>query len=91
MGIVYCLLFTNILVYWSSLSMSILGNLLKFVKAKLQRKENGKSKTMVRLFLIFWIHSNIFRNFSGCRRPIFKCFDIIRFVFPLAFQRNIRN
>ena len=62
MGIVYCLLFTNILVYWSSLSMSILGNLLKFVKAKLQRKENGKSKTMVRLFFIFWIRSNIFRD-----------------------------
>ena len=46
---------------------------------------------MVRLFFIFWIRSNIFRHFSGCRRPIFKCFDIIRFVFPLAFQRRILN
>ena len=44
-----------------------------------------------RLFFIFWIRSNIFRNFSGCRRPIFKCFDTIRFVFPLAFQRRILN
>ena len=50
-----------------------------------------KRKTMVRLFFIFWICSNIFRNFSGCRRPIFKCFDIIRFVFPLAFQCHIPN
>ena len=40
---------------------------------------------------IFWTCSNIFRDFSGCRRPIFKCFDIIRFVFPLAFQRRILN
>ena len=37
----------------------------------------------------FWISSNIFRNFSGFRRPILKCFDIIRFFFPLAFQRRI--
>ena len=44
-----------------------------------------------RLFFIFWIRSNIFRNFSGCRHPIFKCFNIIRFVFPLAFQRCIPN
>ena len=44
---------------------------------------------MSRLFFIFWIRANLFRDFSGCRRPIFKCFDIIRFVFPLAFQRSI--
>ena len=39
-----------------------------------------KLKTMVRLFFIFWIRSNIFRNFS-----------VIRFVFPLAFQCRIPN
>ena len=50
-----------------------------------------KRKTMVQLFFIFWIRSNIFRNYSGCMRPIFKCFDIISFVFPLAFQRRIPN
>ena len=43
------------------------------------------------LFFIFWIRSNIFRDFSGSRRPIFNCFYIIRFVFSLAFQRRIRN
>ena len=58
---------------------------------KIQRKENGKSKMMAWLFFIFWILSNIFRNFSGCRRPIFNCYYIIRFVFSLAFQRRIRN
>ena len=42
-------------------------------------------------FLLFWIHANLFRDFSDCTRPIFKCFDIIRFVFPLAFQRHIPN
>ena len=45
-----------------------------------------KRKMNVRLFFIFWIRSNIFLNFLGCRRPIFKCFYIIRFVCPLAFQ-----
>ena len=43
------------------------------------------------LFFIFWICSNIFRDFLGCRLPIFKCVDIIRFVIPLAFQRCIPN
>ena len=46
---------------------------------------------MSRLFFIIWIRSNIFRYFSGCRSPIFKCFYIIRFVFPLAFQHRIPN
>ena len=55
------------------------------------QKEKGKLKMIVRLFFIFWIRSNIFHDFSGCRRPIFKCFDIIRFVFPLAFQCRIQN
>ena len=40
---------------------------------------------------ICWTCSNIFRDFSGCSRPIFNCFFIIRFVFPLAFQRSILN
>ena len=31
------------------------------------------------------------RDFSGYRRPIFECFYIIRFVFPLAFQCHIQN
>ena len=30
-------------------------------------------------------------DFSGYRRPIFLCFYIIRFVFPIAFQCPIRN
>ena len=48
-----------------------------------------KWKTMVRLFFIFWIRSNKFRNFSGCRRSNLISETIIRFVFPLAFQRRI--
>ena len=44
-----------------------------------------------RIFFLIWVCWNLLRNFSGSRRPIFKCFDIIRFVFPLAFQRHIRN
>ena len=43
------------------------------------------------LFFIFWICSNIFGDFSVCRHTIFKCFDTIRFVFPLAFQCRIPN
>ena len=53
-----------------------------------------KRKTMVRLFFIFWIRSNIFRDFSGCRRPIFKCFDIIRFPMPyskILYCKNSRR
>ena len=50
-----------------------------------------KWKTMVRLFFIFWIRSNKFSNFSGCRRSILISETIIRFVFPLAFQCRIRN
>ena len=46
---------------------------------------------MVRLFFIFWICSNIFCNFSGCRRSILISESVIRFVFPLAFQRPIQN
>ena len=46
---------------------------------------------MARLFFIFWVRWNLFRDFSGSRRPIFKCFYIIRFAFPLAFQRRIPN
>ena len=37
------------------------------------------------------IQANIFRNFSDRRRPNFNCFYILRFVFPLAFQRRIQN
>ena len=44
-----------------------------------------------RIFFKIWIRSNILNDFSGCRRPIFKCFPIIRFVFWLAFQRRITN
>ena len=44
-----------------------------------------------RIFFKIWIRSNILHDFSGCRRPIFKCFTIIRFVFWLAFQRRITN
>ena len=46
---------------------------------------------MVRLFFIFWIRSNKFRNFSGCRRSILISEKIIRFVCPLAFQCHIQN
>ena len=58
---------------------------------KILLKENGNSKMMARLFFILWIGSNIFRDFSGCRCLIFKCYIIIRFVCPLAFQCCIRN
>ena len=54
-------------------------------------KRKWKVETMARLFFIFWIGSNIFRNFSGCRRLILISETIIRFIFPLAFQRCIRN
>ena len=50
-----------------------------------------KRQTLVRLFFIFWIRSNIFRNFSGCRRSILISEMVIRFVFPLAFQCRIPN
>ena len=46
---------------------------------------------MAPLFFRIWIRRNIFHDFSGCGRPIFKCFGIIRFVCPLAFQRSILN
>ena len=39
----------------------------------------------------FGIRSNIFRDFSGCRLSILISEMIIRFVFPLAFQRRIPN
>ena len=48
-------------------------------------------KTIARLFFIIWVRWNLFCNFSGCRCPICKCFYIIRFAFPLAFQRRIPN
>ena len=50
-----------------------------------------KQKTMVRLFFIFWIRSNIFCNFLGCRRLILISETIIRFDCPLAFQCRIPN
>ncbi len=40
---------------------------------------------------LIWVRWNLLRDFSDPRRPIFKCFDIIRFVFSLAFQRRILN
>ena len=52
---------------------------------KIWQKENWKSKTMARQFFIFWICSNIFPNFSGCRRSILIFETVIRFVCPLAF------
>ena len=39
------------------------------------------------LLIIFWIRSNIFRDFSGC--GIFE--TVIWFVFPLVFQCRIPN
>ena len=54
-------------------------------------KRKRKVEMMSWLFFIFWICSNIFRDFSDCRRLIFNCFYIIRFVFLLAFQRRIPN
>ena len=73
------------------LSNAIFKIILLQTLAKIKQKENGKLKTMSQLFFIFWNHSNIFCNFSGCRCPIFNCFYIIIFVFPLAFQRCISN
>ena len=55
------------------------------------RKENGKPKTVARIFFIFWIRSDIFRDFSGCRRSILISEIVIRFVCPLAFQCRIPN
>ena len=46
---------------------------------------------IARLFFIFWIRSNIFRDFLSCRRSILISERIIRFVCPLAFQCRIRN
>ena len=46
---------------------------------------------MFRLFFIFWIRSNIFCDFSGCRPSILISEVIIRFVCPLAFQCRIPN
>ena len=54
-------------------------------------KENGKSKMIAWLFFIFWICSNIFCKFLGCRRLILISEMVIRFVFTLAFQCRIRN
>ena len=45
----------------------------------------------VRLFFIFWIRSNKFCNFSGCRCSILISEKVIRFVCPLAFQCRIPN
>ena len=67
------------------LSNAVLEIVLRQKLAPLRRKQNTKSKTMTRLFFIFWVRCNLFRDFSGSRRPIFKFFDIIRFVFPLSF------
>ena len=50
-----------------------------------------KQKRIVLAFPFFWIRSNIFCTFSGCRHPFFQCFDIFRFVFLLAFQCCILN
>ena len=46
---------------------------------------------MARFFFIFLICSNIFRDFSGCRRSILTSETIIRFVFPWAFHCRISN
>ena len=46
---------------------------------------------MARLFLIFWIGSNIFHDLSGFRHSISISETIIRFVFPLAFRYRIPN
>ena len=43
------------------------------------------------LFFIFWIRSNIFRDFLSRRRSILISEMIIKFVFPLALQNRIRN
>ena len=51
----------------------------------------SKRKTIARLFFIFWIRSNIFRDFSGCRRSILIFEIVIRFVCVLAFQCGIPN
>ena len=59
------------------------------------REDIGKRKRKVEndgsAFLHFWIRSNIFRNFSGCRCSILISEKILRFVFPLAFQCRILN
>ena len=55
-------------------------------------KRKRKIKMMARLFFIFWILSNIFRDFSGCFRGSILIFKmVITFVCPLAFQCRISN
>ena len=40
-------------------------------------------------FQYMYLYINPHPRGPFCRRPIFKCFYIFRFVFPLAFQRRI--
>ena len=42
---------------------------------------------IARLFFIFWIRSNIFRDFLGCRRSILISKTVIRFV--LKYTRSV--
>ena len=54
-------------------------------------KRKRKVKNDGSIFFIFWIRSNIVRDFLGCRRSILISEMVNRFVFPLAFQCRIRN
>ena len=56
-----------------------------------RRYSEKKTENIVRLFFIFWIRSNIFCNFSGCRRSILISEKIIRIDCPLAFQCRIQK
>ena len=65
------------------LSISFLMPYSKLFYCKnFRRYSEKKTETMVRLFFIFWICSNIFRDFSDCRRSILISEMIIRFFFP---------
>ena len=56
-----------------------------------RRYSEKKTENDGSAFLHFWIRSNIFRDFSGCRLLILISEKIIRFVCPLAFQCRIPN
>ena len=46
---------------------------------------------ITQLFFIFWISSNIFCDFLGCRRSTLISEKVIIFVFSLAFQSCNQN
>ena len=88
-GVQFLIVCISLDLYFHYLSNAVFEIVLLQKLAKIQRKENRKSKMMAQFFFIFWIHSIIFCDFLGCRCSILISEIIIRFVFPLAFQCHI--